>query len=97
MRDQQIDTESDIFITKIGTDSENNALHCIADRCQCCNQEQEVWYFPNELRIEDHQSSSEFYTSSDGVGNVTLNRPEGVTFPAGRFCCGVPDLCVNIG
>ena len=49
------------------------------------------------MQIELQDLIYEFYTSTGDIGIVRLNRPEGVTFPAGRFCCGVPDLCINIG
>ena len=62
------------------------------------------WYQPNGELVHGGTLNTVFYRNRGNNGEVSLNRPNDVMSPTGRFCCEVANaagtnltLYVNIG
>ena len=70
-----------------------NALFCKTSREECCGTPPNrfgEFYYPNGTKVPIAKLQQGFYCNR-GQQVIRLNRREGVTSPAGRYQCEIPD------
>lgn len=88
---ERYDNNSVVSIHAIGEGS--NALLCKTNKQDCCGTVPNrfgEFYYPNGTRVSIYISGDGFYRNR-GNQVIRLNRRDGVSSPAGRYSCGVPD------
>ena len=68
-----------------------NALFCKTDLVNCCEANRfGEFFYPNGVQVPIQKLGHGFYRNR-GKQEIRLHRREGVTTPAGRFRCQIPD------
>ena len=85
-----------IFLLEVGENE--NALLCKTDLVTCCGTQPNrfgEFHYPSGETVSVKKAERGFYRNR-GDQVVRLNRREGVTSPAGRFHCAIPDASGTI-
>lgn len=95
MEGQEYGNNSVVNVHSIGEGTK--ALLCVTDKQDCCNASSSnraetfgEFFFPNGTRVPTDEKRHGLYRHQ-GERHISLNKREGVKFPAGRYSCELLD------